>query len=220
MELPESFAAVCCSVLRERRLKLGLSQEELARRSGLARSYICDVERGARHPALRNVAILSAALEISTSDLISDVELALASRVDVAKLKESQIEAGLQTEIVEYLHSCLNDGVVIADQDGFLFYNQAAEQIIGLGRKDMNPSEWAQAYGCFRDDGVTPYVSADLPLSRALNGESLDHVKVVVRHESMPEGRTISVRARPIMDGSGQPAAGMILFKEVPAAKL
>lgn len=215
MELPESFAAVCCSVLRERRLKLGLSQEELARRSGLARSYICDVERGARHPALRNVAILSAALEISTSDLISDVELALVSRVDVAKLKESQVESGLQTEIVEYLNSCLNDGVIIADQDGFLLFNQAAEQIVGLGKKDAKPGDWAQLYGCFRDDGVTPYVSADLPLARAMSGESLDHVKVVVRHENVPEGRTLTVRARPIMDSTGQPAAGMVLFREV-----
>lgn len=219
MELPESFAAMCCSVLRERRLKLGLSQEELARRSGLARSYICDVERGARHPALRNVAILSAALEIATSDLISDVELALASRVDVVKLKESQTDAGLQSEIIEYLNNCLNEGVVIADHDGFVLYNQAAENLVGIGKKDVKVGEWSQTYGCFRDDGVTPYPSHELPLARALNGESLDHIKLVVKNEGAPEGRTLSVRARPIMDGSGQPAAGMVLFREVPASK-
>lgn len=215
MELPESFAAVCCQVLRERRLKLGLSQEELARRSGLARSYICDVERGARHPALRNVAILSAALEISTSDLISDVELSLAAKVDVAKLKEAQIEAGLQSEIVDYLHNCLNDGVVIADKDGFILFNQAAEQIMGIGKNDeCKPSDWARVYGIYKDDGVTQYQSEDLPLARAIQGETLDNVKVVVRNEATPsEGRALTVRARPIMDGSGQPAAGMVLFK-------
>lgn len=215
MELPESFAAVCCQVLRERRLKLGLSQEELARRSGLARSYICDVERGARHPALRNVAILSAALEISTSDLISDVELSLASRVDVAKLKEAQLEAGLQTEIVDYLNNCLNDGVIIADQDGFILFNQAAEQMMGLGKNDCKPSEWAQVYALYKDDGVTQYQSDDLPLARAMQGESLDHVKMVVRNEANPDGKLLTVRARPIMDGTGQPLAGMILFKSV-----
>mgnify|MGYP003384696055 CR=1 FL=1 len=218
MELPESFAAVCCSVLRERRLKLGLSQEELAKRSGLARSYICDVERGARHPALRNVAILSAALEISTSDLISDVELALASRVDVVKLKEDQIEAGLQTEIVDYLHNCMNDGVIIADHEGFILFNQAAEQLMG-SKSDAKISDWARIYGVFKDDGVTPYPSHEMPLSRAINGESLDNVTIVVRNESSPEGRTLSIRARPIKDGAGQPAAGMVLFKEVLGTK-
>jgi two-component system, sensor histidine kinase and response regulator len=213
MELPESFAAVCCQVLRERRLKLGLSQEELARRSGLARSYICDVERGARHPALRNVAILSSALEISTSELISDVELSLASRVDVAKLKDAQIEAGLQTEIVDYLNNCFNDGVVIADNDGFILFNQAAEQLVGMGRSDTKPSEWAQVYGVYKDDGVTPYTSDDLPIARAIQGESLDQIKVVVRNESLPEGRSFTVRARPITDGNGQTTAGMVMFR-------
>jgi transcriptional regulator with XRE-family HTH domain len=216
MELPESFAAVCCQVLRERRLKLGLSQEELARRSGLARSYICDVERGARHPALRNVAILSNALEISTSELISDVELTLASRVDVAKLKEAQLEAGLQTEIVDYLHNCFNDGVVIADHEGFILFNQAAEQLVGKGRiDDAKPSEWARVYGVYKDDGITQYQyqTDELPLTRALQGETLDQVKVVVRNESHPEGRSFTVRARPITDGNGQTTAGMIMFR-------
>jgi len=61
--------AVCKSV-HERREVLGLSQEELAHRAGLHRTYISDIERGARNPSLKTLSRLADALEISTSDLI------------------------------------------------------------------------------------------------------------------------------------------------------
>ena len=51
--------------VRKRRLELGLTQEELAHKSGLNRSYITDVERGARNLALVNVARLTRALDMT-----------------------------------------------------------------------------------------------------------------------------------------------------------
>jgi transcriptional regulator with XRE-family HTH domain len=61
--------AVCKSV-HERRELLGISQEELASRAGLHRTYISDIERGARNPSLKTLSRLADALELSTSDLI------------------------------------------------------------------------------------------------------------------------------------------------------
>jgi transcriptional regulator with XRE-family HTH domain len=61
--------AVCKSV-HERREVLGISQEELAHRAGLHRTYISDIERGARNPSLKTLSRLADALELSTSDLI------------------------------------------------------------------------------------------------------------------------------------------------------
>jgi len=51
--------------IRERRLEKGLTQEQLAHISGLNRSYITDVERGARNVALANVARLVHALDMT-----------------------------------------------------------------------------------------------------------------------------------------------------------
>lgn len=61
--------AVCKSV-HERREMLGISQEELAHRAGLHRTYISDIERGARNPSLKTLTRLADALELATSDLI------------------------------------------------------------------------------------------------------------------------------------------------------
>jgi transcriptional regulator with XRE-family HTH domain len=51
--------------VRTWRSRLGISQEELAGRAGLHRTYICDVERGARNVTLQSIEKLAQALEIS-----------------------------------------------------------------------------------------------------------------------------------------------------------
>lgn len=60
--------------LRERRLALGLSQEELAERADLHRTYVGSVERGERNVSLENIVRLADALELKASDLLKGVD--------------------------------------------------------------------------------------------------------------------------------------------------
>mgnify|MGYP000656827751 CR=1 FL=1 len=48
----------------------GWSQEQLALRSGMARSYLGGVERGQRNIALENIVKLARTLEIKPSELM------------------------------------------------------------------------------------------------------------------------------------------------------
>jgi transcriptional regulator with XRE-family HTH domain len=59
--------------VRELRVGLGLSQEELAERAGLHRNYIGGVERGEQNIALLNIDRLVAALKTRIPDLFSDL---------------------------------------------------------------------------------------------------------------------------------------------------
>jgi len=54
---------------------LGISQEELAERANLHRTYVCDIERGARNLSLESIERLARALEISVSSLFPQPEL-------------------------------------------------------------------------------------------------------------------------------------------------
>ena len=51
------------------RKKSGISQEELAWRAQLHRTYVCDIERGARNPSLESIEKLAKALSLSFSTL-------------------------------------------------------------------------------------------------------------------------------------------------------
>src|SRR5579883_2646906 len=72
---PDWLPATFSKVLHKRREALGISQEELSKRSGLHRTYISDVERGARNVSLKNMGRLSAALEVTPSILMRWAEL-------------------------------------------------------------------------------------------------------------------------------------------------
>jgi CheY-like chemotaxis protein/DNA-binding XRE family transcriptional regulator len=62
------------AAVRFHRDLLGVSQEELAGRAGLHRTYISDVERGARNVSLESIQRLAFALEISLSGLFARLE--------------------------------------------------------------------------------------------------------------------------------------------------
>jgi transcriptional regulator with XRE-family HTH domain len=48
-----------------------LSQEELAFRAGVHRTYLGGIERGHRNPALKNIAAIAEALEVTLPELFS-----------------------------------------------------------------------------------------------------------------------------------------------------
>jgi CheY-like chemotaxis protein/DNA-binding XRE family transcriptional regulator len=62
------------AAVRFHRDQLGISQEELAGRAGLHRTYISDVERGARNVSLESINRLATALQVSLSLLFARLE--------------------------------------------------------------------------------------------------------------------------------------------------
>lgn len=61
--------------IRKKRVEMGISQEELAHRCGLHRTYMGAVERGERNVSLQNIEKIATALDISISALFEAVEL-------------------------------------------------------------------------------------------------------------------------------------------------
>ena len=60
--------------MRRLRQGKGISQEKLAERAGLHRTYIGDVERGSRNVALVNMTRIAKALGVSLGRLINEME--------------------------------------------------------------------------------------------------------------------------------------------------
>lgn len=59
--------------VRHLRQRAVLSQEAFAAKCELDRTYISSIERGKRNVALRNIATIAAALNISISELMKDL---------------------------------------------------------------------------------------------------------------------------------------------------
>ena len=60
--------------VRKVRLEQGISQEELADRCGLHRTYISDVELGKRNISLENIERIALSLDKTLSEIFKEVE--------------------------------------------------------------------------------------------------------------------------------------------------
>jgi len=61
--------------IRRRRRELDLSQEALAEKAELHRTYISSIERGTRNPSLENIKKLADALDISIANLFANYDI-------------------------------------------------------------------------------------------------------------------------------------------------
>ena len=77
MKLPADSKSRFGAALRAQRKHLRISQEELAGRAGLHRTYVADVERGARNLSLASIEKLAHALEIPIPDLFPQAAASL-----------------------------------------------------------------------------------------------------------------------------------------------
>ena len=115
---------------------------------------------------------------------------------------------------------CMGDGVVVADSNArFLVFNPAAERILGQGRIDGPPQEWSRLYEVFLPDRVTPYPVDDLPLMRAIRGESIDQAELYIAYPSRDDGTWILVTGRPLRDEHGELQGGVVVFHDITRRK-
>ena len=56
--------------IKELRLRAGYSQEELASKAGLHRTYMSDIERGERNISVENIKKIADALNVDPSELL------------------------------------------------------------------------------------------------------------------------------------------------------
>ena len=142
---------------------------------------------------------------------------------DVSQLKEAEIQLKetaemlqTQTHTMETVINSISDGVVVADEGGnFMFFNDSAARIVGIGQTETGPDQWTDRYGIFFNDRETPYPTDELPLVQAMRGESVDEMEMFIRNENVPDGVYISVSGRPLRDDSGLAKGGVIAFRDV-----
>ena len=137
-----------------------------------------------------------------------------------ARLQETIDRLRKQAQLMETVFKSVSDGVVVTDKDGeFLFVNPRAEQMVGMGPTEPPTDQWAETYGTFYPDQKTPMPSDELPLMRAMRGETTDDVELFIRNQERPEGVFISVSGRPLQDDTGTIEGGVIVLRDVTRLK-
>jgi PAS domain S-box-containing protein len=94
------------------------------------------------------------------------------------------------------------DGIGVLDANGYcVLWNPACERILGLKPGLLHSSQWPRHFGLYLPDKRSFFPSDELPLAKALRGQSTDHVEIFVRNPSRTEGLWVSMTARPLTNG-------------------
>ncbi|MGX7927233.1 PAS domain S-box protein [Tsuneonella sp. HG094] len=107
----------------------------------------------------------------------------------------------------------VTEGIIVADASGKLtFVNQAAARLHGMGKLDIEPDQYSNAYRLFTDQG-DPYPSHALPLARAVRGETVFDARWRVRR---PDGVEILAvgSARPVFDSEGTQIGAVLTARD------
>jgi len=138
-----------------------------------------------------------------------------------AQLRRSQGDLQNQTRILQSVLDSMGDGVAVANEHSeLLLINPAGEKILGLGITNGDSSSWSARYGIYLPDQKTPYPAGELPLAKAIRGETCDKVELYVRNSHLPEGRWLTTTARPLVDKTGAARGAVAVFSDITARKI
>jgi PAS domain S-box-containing protein len=135
------------------------------------------------------------------------------------ELLRSQQALEAQTRMLKLVLDSMGEGLVAADRKGrFIIWNDAAKKLMGQDATDLPNEQWTSHYKMYLGDGVTPYPTDDLPLVRALRGESVQVEMMIQQVENEP-GVFLEVTARPVKDDLGSLCGGVVAFRDVTGRK-
>ena len=112
------------------------------------------------------------------------------------------------------------EGVIVADIHGsFLLINQAARNMHRTSSSETSVSNWTKLFGYYAQDRKTPIPNDELPLLRAIHGESIDNMEIFLQPSAADDGLWISCTARPLRDPRGELVGGIVVLNDITERK-
>ncbi|MEU8240281.1 ATP-binding protein [Actinoplanes missouriensis] len=154
--------------------------------------------------------------------ILAVVGLALALSRDerdelIARLRVSEQEATEKAGMMTTIVNSMTEGLAILDQNGRLVLrNPAAGRLIGNVNTVGGGVALGSDHGFFHPDGA-PLADADLPYARALAGQDVPPMDVLVRNAAVPEGRIVRFNVARIAIRPNGPQHVVVVFHDVTA---
>ncbi len=119
--------------------------------------------------------ILERMVQERTAELLAEID----------ERKRAEAEVFAKQKFLDAVLANVSEGIVACDEAGNLtMFNRAAQEL--LPSEPLRPEEWAARYNLFRGDGTTPLSRDEGPLLRALQGENVRDVELVVAPPGLP----------------------------------
>jgi PAS domain S-box-containing protein len=114
----------------------------------------------------------------------------------------------------------IGEGIVMCNTEGkFILFNAKAEEIVGQGALDVSPQQWPQKYHIYHPDGNRLFDVDELLLVRALKGEVVENMEMLIRNKEAGIEKNLLGSARPVKGTNGEIIAAIADFKDISEVK-
>ncbi len=136
------------------------------------------------------------------------------------RVQERTAELERSNNLLNAILDSMGDGVICANEtyEHFLF-NFAARKFLGCGPQNAEPEKRAEVFGIYHPDKKTLFRTEELPLGRALRGESCDNVEIFGRPPGQGEERWLSCNSRPVKDSAGKLYGAVLVIHDITERK-
>lgn len=126
--------------------------------------------------------------------------------------------AALEERVEEFLNALLEslaEGIVACDAEGRLtLFNRATRELHGLPPESLPPELYAEHYSLYHPDGRTPMEPDRVPLLRALKGEVVRGVEMVIAPRGR-EPRRLLANGRAIFNAQGEKLGAVVAMHDI-----
>jgi PAS domain-containing protein len=159
----------------------------------------------------------------------------LGSYIFIAFIKDISISKKLENEKIEadrlvrqnelklkLILENIGEGIIVTDtQKRIVLSNHMAEEIIGIKQDSEIPTtlDWSAEYDLYYPDEKTIFPAQNLPLDKALRGESSDDVEIIIANPETKTKKRVLISGRPIVDENNYVIAAVANIKDITSYK-
>ena len=133
--------------------------------------------------------------------------------------KEAQLALEAQRVFLQAVLDNISDGIAACNAEGILtVFNPATRAFHNLHEFPLPASKWAEHYDLYRPDGTTRLTAEEVPLYRALQGEVVRDVEMVIAPEGS-ERRRLLANGRALENADGTRLGAVVAMRDITAAR-
>jgi PAS domain S-box-containing protein len=178
------------------------AEEDVEALRDLAASAVAEIELRRSHEELeRQVGRRTAELRAANAALEAEVG---------ERRRAEQALAG-ERGLLRAVFESLEDSIVAYDARGNpTLFNRAAQRLYG----PFPAGGWAEHCDLYRADGETPMAAGETPQARAMRGEAVRDVEMVIAPRG-GEPRTVLAGGRPLLDARGERIGAVVVLHDI-----
>ncbi|MET0290662.1 MAG: diguanylate cyclase [Pseudoxanthomonas sp.] len=139
--------------------------------------------------------------------------------VDSLEARRTQRLAESREQTLQRLLEAMPDGVVTCTADGLLeTFNRRARDWHGVDPRALPAERWAEHFGLYAGDGLTLLRTEQVPLMRAMQGEVVRDMALVIRSRQQPP-RQVLCYADALRGKDGRLLGAVCIMRDVTAER-